>query len=266
MKSTDKLKNYFEIYTREDYFQERVKQIRKDIGIPLNGIEFSGPSFFENAENTVGMCFEIKYNGATYPVFPDDKMPTIYKELLSPIPKIYNETETLLFINIFILYNERRYESFKISSEDWISTTVSLVDFRKNYQNMSGSYNYGLHVCEDYMDIESQKYPVMIGISPYASQNEVIDLIKEKWKYIQKNMAQLEANKDITVSREDKERLAKIRQRDELSKKVEDVVYNYKKLSINDLRKAIKEKTGEILDPGEVGKIRSLAKKRRNGK
>ena len=32
MKSTDKLKNYLETYTRERYFIDRVLEIRKEIG------------------------------------------------------------------------------------------------------------------------------------------------------------------------------------------------------------------------------------------
>ena len=45
MKSTEKLKNYLENYTREKYFTDRVFQIRKGIGIPEKGIKFSEKLF-----------------------------------------------------------------------------------------------------------------------------------------------------------------------------------------------------------------------------
>ena len=96
MKSTDKLKNYFENYTREKRFIDRIIQIRKDAGIPQNGIKFPDAPRYYTIEFPASVL-GISYNNIKYPTYPA-KMTAVYNELLSPLPKIYKEMETILFL------------------------------------------------------------------------------------------------------------------------------------------------------------------------
>lgn len=262
MKSTNKLKNYLESYTREKYFTDRVAQIRKDIGIPKNGIKFPGVSFFENPDNFIGLNLSIKYQDVNYPVF--GARTAIYNELLTPLPEVFKEPTLILFFNIYILYNERRYEALELFFNGG-RDTVSFIKYRIDYIE-DKDCDCELRVCEKYMDFWSKKYPIMIGISPYATQNEAIDLIKKRWSDIQDHMTELAKDGNIEQFEKEKMQLSRIRKRELKSKELEDLVYANKDLNIEELRTLVREKTARILDPGEIGKIKSLAIRRREGK
>lgn len=262
MKSEDKLKNYLEAYTREKYFTDRVLQIRKDIGIPDNGIPFQKESFFANFENWLGMLLSIQYNGVNYKTFGGFITP-VYNDLFKPLPKIYTSHVMVLFFNIYILYNERCYEVFGKEIYGNYHGTTRIINFRNEYREMDGCCDCDLKVSENYMKEVSEKYPVMIGISPYTTQNEVIDLVKKRWDDIRKTLKDFVTDENIESFEEDTKRMSKIRSRETLSKEIEDMVYENKNLTLKKLGALIKEKTTVLLDPGEIGKIRSLALKRR---
>lgn len=255
MKSTNKLKNYFEQYTREKYFSDRVLQIRKDIGIPQNGINEDIPPRL--SMEYIGFLMGIKYKDKAYPTYPA-KMTNIYAEILKPIPKIYKELLAIQFINLYILYNQRDYSVF-----EYYGNSVELINFRLAYLEDKDCCDCELKVCENYMKEISSKYPVIIGISPYATQNEVIDLIKKRWKQTQYIFKELEKNNDIPKFREEKNKLLKIRTRKSTSKEIEDLIYENKNASLKNLVAIVDAKTGTHLDQGEIGKLRSLAINRR---
>lgn len=155
MKSTDKLINYLERYTREKYFTDRIFQIRKDIGIPRKGIEFPKATFFEDWEGFMDMYLCIKYRDIYYPTYPK-KRTDLYNELLTPLPSIYRKDIMIpCFINIYILYNERCYEVFEKIHNN-IKNTVSLIEYRVAYLERKGCCDCAMKVCENYMDFESK--------------------------------------------------------------------------------------------------------------
>ena len=263
MKSTDKLKNYLETYTRERYFIDRVLEIRKEIGIPKNGIKMPNLSG-RVIRGLPASLFGIKYKNTNHLTFPKQRT-KIYSEILEPIPEIYKNVNIILFINIFILYNERKYDVFT-QFYNSIEDTVSFNEYRLDFLERRGCCDCDVKVCEDFMDETSKKYPIMIGISPYATQNEAIDLIKKRWDYIQMCFVDLEKRGRIEVFAKEKISLAKIRSRKTKSKEIEDLVYDNRSLSLKLLRGLVNEKTGELLDDGEIGKLRSLAIKRRESR
>lgn len=260
MKSIEKLKNYLENYTRTSYFIDRVLKIREEIGLPTEGIPFPEGTQVYDLDFPASVL-GIEYKGKRYHTFPA-KRSIIYNELLTRLPKIYKKIDIILFINTFILFNERRYDIFT-RFYNKVDNTVSLVEYRSEYLEREGCCDCEVAVCEGYMKKTSEEYPMMIGISPYASQNEVIDLIKERWDYIELYFKELEERGEIPLFTQEKKVLHQVRNRKKSSKDIEDIVYANRELSLDNLRDLIKDKTGVILDPGEVGKIRSLAKKRR---
>lgn len=262
MKSAEKLKNYLETYTRERYFTDRVLQIRKDIGIPENGIPFAKDSFFDNFENWLGMLLSIQYNGKNYKTIGGFTAP-IYNDLLIPLPKIYKFHAIILFFNIYILYNERCYKVFEKEMYGNNHGTTKIINFRNECIDIEGCCDCRLKVSENYMNETSKEYPVLIGISPFATQNEVIDLIKKRWDDLQEIMKKLAMNKHIEPFEEDKRQMSKVRGRENLSKEIEDMVYENRNLPLKKIGVIIKQRIGAFLDSGEVGKIRSLSIKRR---
>jgi len=263
MKTNDKLINYFENYTREKYFTDRVYLIRKELGIPRNGIRFPKklPEY--------GMLFlPASILGISY---KDKKLPAMalqvnikpYDELAKRLPSIYKNLESLWFINVYILYNLRKYGIFDVMSK---CKATELIKLRMEYLEMEGCCDCEIKVAEDFLKNKSERYPITIAISPYATQNEVIDFVKHQWDEIQEYFLELENKGEIPAFSEEKEQLAKLRGRKHDSKEIEDIVYKNKKLSLNALSELICEKTNKSLDAGEIGKIRSLAIKRREFK
>lgn len=267
MKSLEKLKNYLETYTRTDHFIERVLKIRKKVGIPEGGIATPPPSKKELIfnTNTPVTILGINYNGIKYPTYPSE-MDQTYRELIEPLPKIYSNIGLIWFINFFILYNVRDYDRLSMYLSYHEQTTTALIYSRFDYLERMGCCDCSVKVSEDYINTVSEKYPISIGISPYATQNEVIDLVKKSWELMQHEFRELERNGHIPEFKDEKKWLSKIRKRCESSLQIEDIVYENRHLSLADLVKKIKEETGHVFDQGEIGKIRSLAKKRRENK
>ena len=263
MKSTNKLINYLESYTREKYFTERVEEIRKKIGIPEGGIMFPDNETANSIDFTQ-MYFEIKYKNVSYPTYAKKRV-QIYSELLKPVPEIYQEHELIIFFNIFILYGKRYFEIFE-QFYNVIKDSVSLIESRMIFLEREGCCDCETDVCENYMNTESAKYPVMIGISPYATQNEVLDLVKARWQYIQLHMAELAKNGNIAPFDEGKKQLSQIRERKTESKELEDTLYETRNLPLKVLVSILREKTGKVFDEGTAGKMRSVAVNRREKK
>lgn len=262
MKILEKEKGYFETYTRETYFQDRILLIRKKLGIPPEGIEPSkglqASSFFLSQDPV--SVFGIKLDHINYQTSPRFRDP-VYNELLEPIPQIYQTFNAILFINAYILYNKRFYDVFQ--SVDRMDNSVDLTKFRIDFLEHETGCQDGRCPSESYLGEKSEKYPVMIGISPYASQNEVIDFIKKQWSNIQEHFTELAKYNYLEQFEKDRSRLSKIRSRKQKSREVEDFVYENRTLSLKQLSRLVKKELGVDADEGSVGKIRSLAIKRR---
>src|SRR3989338_9326730 len=255
MKALDKVKSYFEDYTRTDYFTERVFKIRDEIGIPKNGIPLDG----DTSKFTIDLpasVLGIKYNGKNYHTFPA-KMTKVYSELLEPIPAPYKVMECILFFNIFILYNIRQYETFTTFYNGNFHGVVALYDYSIDFLERKDCCDCVGKVCETYMDETSKKHPVTIGISPYATQNEVINYIKDRWDYIQFHFQMLEDDGNINKYSENKRKLGKVRKKKVISQHIEDIVYSNKNLKLVEIGKIIKDTTGKVLDQGEIEKVRN---------
>lgn len=258
-KAVKRLENFLEKYTREKYFQDRVALIRKKIGIPEKGVAFPGiPPVYtiEFPANVLG----ISYREVNYPTFPA-RMDIKYSEILRKLPNAYKIIDIILFINIYILYNERHYEVFGRTGGS--NGTVSLIEYRSEYFEMVGCCDCELKVTENYIDETSKKYPVVIGISPYASQNEVVDFVKDHWGHIQSYMDELVKKEEIPPFKQEKNFLSTLRRRTSKSKTIEDIIYKNKNLSLKQLALIVGEETGKIFDQGEISKLRNLAIKRR---
>lgn len=259
MKSTDKIIAFLEKYTREEFFQKRVKMIRKKMGMPVEGDLL--PNDFKESMDYIFIALGIVYNGKILLKLPKNDLIPL-KEIYSKIPIPFTNHEMIRFINIYIQYNKKLYCIF----EDNIDSTgqnVALHDLRNEFLETKGCCDCELKVAENFMNHFSLKYPSIIGISPYATQNEVISLIKEKWGDISNTMKCHIASGDVPFDENDKKFLNTLRRRSELSLEIEDIIYKNKTLSLKEIGKIIQEKTGEFLGQGEIGKIKNLAIKRR---
>jgi hypothetical protein len=260
MKSLEKLESFFERYTREKQFQDRILIIRQRLGIPPEGVPLPDNVDLSYVGSPVSLL-GIKYEDINYATIPS-RMDDDYKEIIRPLPKIYKTLVTIAFINGYILYNKRIYDVFH-QFYNHIEGSVSIKEFREDFLECEGVCDSEICPCQDYMQEVSEKFPVIVGISPYASQNEVIDLIKERWDYIQFKFQDMAKDGFIPPFEDEKKLLSRLRKREVISQKVEDAIYRNKHLSLKEICLAVKKETGVMLDPGEAGKIKSLAIQRR---
>lgn len=107
------------------------------------------------------------------------------------------------------------------------------------------------------VDIENElaTYPLAIKISPYASKRDILDFVskvfKEKIYPIQ------------TKYKSDKIKLGKTKAKNQKVASRNRLIWTLQKMPRKDIAKIVKEKTGEILDVGMVGKIISLENQKR---
>lgn len=104
----------------------------------------------------------------------------------------------------------------------------------------------------------SYSHPVIIRLSPYASQREVIDYIKKSYAELIEPIQERYRDEEIMLGRVKKKKKS-IQDRN-------DYIYENKDLPRKEIAHLVYEVYGEILDEGHVGKIISLEKQKREKK
>jgi len=109
---------------------------------------------------------------------------------------------------------------------------------------------------DDFRKKSDEKYPISIRVSPYASQNEIVDYIKKRWEFI-KELQDFYRKSNVKIGRV-KKKNPKVQERN-------DFIYQNRKLPLKKISKLVsdQEKWGDGPDIGHIGKIISLEKKKR---
>jgi hypothetical protein len=103
----------------------------------------------------------------------------------------------------------------------------------------------------------AERFPVSIGISPFASQADLFDFIKTNWEHI----------KDLQEGYVEESSLknAKTKVNRKVQKR-DDLIYQNRRLNAKQINKLLREQGFESLDYAYVRKIISLEKKKREKK
>lgn len=110
------------------------------------------------------------------------------------------------------------------------------------------------------IELESWSYshPIIIRVSPYASQTEIIDYIKKTYtKYI-KPIQERYVDEDVY--------LGKVRKKKQSVQKRNDFIYENREFPRKKIMSLVAGKFKEYLDVGHIGKIIYLEKKKRENK
>lgn len=113
---------------------------------------------------------------------------------------------------------------------------------------------------EQLKDIEKEKawsynYPIVIHISPYASQRDITDYIRKTYTKEIKPIQEKYKNKNI--------RLGKIKIKDIKIQERNEYIYKNKHLPRKEISSLVVKKFGEYIDYGHIGKIISNINKKR---
>jgi hypothetical protein len=93
---------------------------------------------------------------------------------------------------------------------------------------------------------ENQHFPVIIKISPYASQRDIVDYIRTMYPFIE-HFQEKYKSRDIKIGKQRK-RNPDIQERDNF-------IYKNRHKPRKEIGKLLKDKYNNYLDQGEIGKI-----------
>lgn len=240
---------FFEEFIRKAEVVNFVKEYRKVLGLPDNGITFTDEDRQE---------FEKE-------IWPILYLPKKIFLLNGKIKKeagirIINTCDAFVrqqgvdsiyipvMLRLFLIFNKTIKIPSKMFGEkddllmmEHIPSELSWYDDEDHYL---------LKCMHRHFDSIARKYPIALYINPEASQNQIKDFISKNWDYIK---AYQDETKKILSGIRSKRR-----------QKINDFIYENKELSIAEIGRKLAEEMNEFLDDGHIGKIIQLETKKRN--
>ena len=233
-KGFQKMWNYFLEITRTDYFKNVVRETREKYGIPADGFRPANDSYLIPPED-----------------FNDSFRNQLRRDIIEKICKKY-----------------------KLHAFDYADVIMTYVFYEHLLQPLNELGANGLFrvsdvpeekeepFSEETQESDDEAYPIAIRVSPYASQRDLIDFIKNKviWE---KEIGFLQ-NK----YRDKKIRIGKVKTKNKEIQERNDFIYAHKDRPRKEIMKlliAMHKKNSILweLDEAEISKIISLENKRR---
>ena len=225
-KGFQKMWNYFIEITKTDYFVNFIKDTRAKYGIPAKGF---GP----DDDNS----FYIPPKGF-------NKLPELHTDIVEKVCKKFklHYFDYLDVVELYVLYDI--LQPLADANSCGLFRISDVVNEKED--------PFG----ELFQQSDDMAYPVAIRISPYASQRDLVDFIKNK------------AVKKIILSYQDKYRvkdirIGKVRSKKDNIQRRNEFIYQNKGLPRKQIMRMVTDKFKETLDYGHIGKIVSLEIKKR---
>ena len=242
---------FFEEFIRKEKVANFIKEFRKILGLPPNGISITDKDIKD---------------------FHNDMIPVFYlPERIFPLKGKTMQEIGLSIINTCMAFTtsqgiNSKYIPIMLRMHLIFNTTVPLppemfdgVDDLLKLEHVpselswySNDDHYLLKRMYEHFDNIAKKYPIALYINPEASQNQIKDFISKNWSYIKSHRN----TKGIT--------LGKIRQKKQQDRN--DFIYKNRNMSLATIRKKlVKEyKNKAYLDDGHISKIIQIEKKKRS--
>lgn len=228
----EKLLNYFDHLVKTSSFQKKILRIRKKYKIPVSGFED------ETQKNWLPTQWVHHDNKKIQDKLYDVDIPKIIEKFAL----FGRNWDSLLWEYIFYnVYDHQR--TFFIFPTDEL---CYLSDIQADKTECD------LHLpewAEEFQRIENEldkKFPILIRVSAYASQNDIRDFIQ--------------TNKDRILRIQEEHRkkgilLGKIRSKNPIIQERNQFIYENRNLKLKEITKLVYENFHEHLDEGNVGKI-----------
>lgn len=251
--SQQKIVNYIEAYIDTESFQNEIKSLRKNWGIPPNGFHISKKSMLLLLKNAPSVNF-IYYRPKEIRNIPLKIINLSIKNLIRDIR--IDGFGLSNFFKFYLFYNKKCY--LIMFGRNGVNETdlcaVERIKFDLEELCFLTTPNEVIEIIKKHFD----NYPVAIKIHPSTSLRDLIGYIKKNWRYIS---FLLEEYKDKNS------KLGKLRIRNQEIKKRDEFIYKKRRLSRKELAslvsKNFSKELSKPIDHGSVGKIISLEKKRR---
>lgn len=227
-RGVQKMWNYFLEITKTDYFRNFIREVRKKYGIPAKGLE---PDY------------------GYYMVPPDNMRLKLVDQLRNEIiEKICKKYRLHYFdysdiVEFYVYYN--KLSPLAMLDSGGLFRVADVVEEKEE--------PYG----KLFEQSDDAAYPIAIRISPYASQRDLIDFIKNKvvWKKEIQILQEKYRDRGIGIGRF-KSKKPQIQLRN-------DFIYRHRRLPRKKLMEMVNDKFKPPLDYGHINKIISLETKRR---
>ncbi len=251
-KSALQTAKFFEEFIRKEKVVYFVKEYRKFLGLPKDGLILTDKDIEEFNNFIIPALFIPKKlkpflnklpKGETIRIINTCKA-FVGQEL--GVESIYIE----MMLRNFLIFNEVikiPQEIFYLHSEDDL---LRIESFEKEISCFSDKSQFMLEFMYEQYKSVGKKFPIAIFINPEATQNQIKDFISKNWDYIK--------------SQRNRGKGGLSRMRTKRRQKVNDFIYNNKELPIAKIRSKLAKELREFLDDGHIGKIIQLEKKKRN--
>jgi len=247
--SQQKLLNYLDAFIESDRFQDVILKLRKEIGIPKNGLKFKGKenelygyAFFvpkellEKNKNRINILKTVNLG---------------LKDLRKEFPT--KDINISIFFNLYLFYNKKFYISPNVIPQDTnLCQVLDMLEFLEEcrYPIEEGGAEFLKNSFED--------MPIILKINPQMSQRDLMGYIKDHWALIS---AYLDRHKNI------ESKLGKIRTKNPAIKERNEFIYKNRNKPRAEISSLVSDSnfSKEIaeVDSGSVGKIISIERKRR---
>lgn len=227
----NKLENYFFNAIRTDFFQKTINELRKNYRIPGGG--------FKTNDNSYLSLISTK------------EITDIIQELNILCTKINLPDWYWVDASLdYLFFNQVNF------SNNTSRTTPDNLCQISDVGGGTDDFKIGKigEITEKYLN---KKYPIVLRISPYASERDILNFIKENNEII-KFLQREYGDKDSQIG--------KIRTKNKKKQERNDFIYEHRHLPLKEISKLIREKSSspdDIIDEGLIGKIKSIETKRR---
>ncbi len=251
-KSTLQSIKAFEELIRRDAVVSFVREYRKYLDIPPDGLQFTDEDKKAMDEDLLKGFWYIPKRifplSAEAPADGTTKMRIINTCNALVGSEGYNSLRMGSIFRLYFLFNQIIDSPMDVFNyEDDLLRIEHLPTELADYDNED---HFLLTCMHGHFEGISKKYPVAVYLNPEATLNQVKDFLSKKWPLIQSYRGD---TKPSYAGKRRKPRQA-----------VNDFVYNNRALSIAEIRSKLANEMKEYLDDGHVGKILSLEKKKRN--
>lgn len=263
IKGENKILHTFKDFVKTDVFIDKVKHIRKLVNLPSGGVEPTEKDLEKLSDKSyVPDYFSIKKTED-----PKQLIRTLNLEMyrIAELLPVDNEYLNLL-VRGYIFYDEFFYKKLESKKAHLRNSNVCMIDDAQSefeeYAPSDDPESTPRSVFEtiDNLQLKLWKYPVVLRIHQDASQRDIIRYIKAHQSEIEKLQNSYRAEAKNASYKNSKTGIDK-------NEKRNDFIYeNRDNLSRKEILQQVHEKFGVILDPGTIGRIIWMEKKKREKK
>lgn len=239
-----KVLNYLDYFIDSDFFQNEIKALREKYKIPPDG--FIKCDYDKISEHDIfyvppEWCF-VKNKQCI------KKLNIDIKKIAKKLPLKNHYLHLIIKVYLFHNFVIKNKESF-LSSEN----LCKVINERERFFEYYGADPEFYLEC---IKNENLTYPISIRLSPYASQRDILDFIKN-------NFFLIKSSQDKYIKQ--KSKFSRIKTKDYRKQERNRFIYEHRNLPRKKIMKLVADKFGydDVIDYGHIGKIISVEKKKR---